>query len=206
MKIWTVEEYLQFSRAIRDDSLANICFELLFWTGMTSGELMALSWNDIDLEYGRISITKAIRCKSGEQKICKFDKNSYAFRVVTLPGKVVRELISYKNEIPTGKETIQELIDGKHVAFHITGNYLRKKLVSGCKTAGMPAIRVSDLRYSHIFLLCWMYFSVGDIAERLGISEISVVRQYSGFFSSEREKIAETLEEFRAYVMLHPQK
>jgi len=58
MQFWTVEEFKKFIAAVEDKSTSKVAFELLFWTGMRSGELLALTLNDFDFEAQTVSINK----------------------------------------------------------------------------------------------------------------------------------------------------
>ena len=49
---WTLEEFQKFSDAIMDKQDSWIAFQILFWTGMRIGELLALQMKDIDFEQG----------------------------------------------------------------------------------------------------------------------------------------------------------
>lgn len=43
MQFWTKDEYLKFSDAIMDKPLSFYTFEILYWTGIRIGELLALT-------------------------------------------------------------------------------------------------------------------------------------------------------------------
>ena len=43
MQFWTKDEYLRFSEAVMDKPLSFHAFELLYWTGIRCGELLALT-------------------------------------------------------------------------------------------------------------------------------------------------------------------
>ena len=53
---WTLEEFQKFSDAIMDKQDSWIGFQILFWTGMRIGELLALQVKDIDFEQGTLYI------------------------------------------------------------------------------------------------------------------------------------------------------
>ena len=50
MLFWTTEEYKKFSEAVIDKPVSFYAFEMLYWTGMRLGELLALTMEDFDLE------------------------------------------------------------------------------------------------------------------------------------------------------------
>ena len=63
MNIWTQAQYEQFSAAIQKSSV-KLAFDVLFYTGMRSGELLALTPADI-LPSKRIDINKLCKSKWG---------------------------------------------------------------------------------------------------------------------------------------------
>jgi integrase len=65
MDYWTYDEYIAFREGVKDKSLSYICFEVLYWTGMREGELLALSPADIDLDNKTISINRTYQRISG---------------------------------------------------------------------------------------------------------------------------------------------
>ena len=58
MDYWTYDEYIDFREGVKDKPLSYICFEILYWTGLREGELLALSPADIDLDNKLISINR----------------------------------------------------------------------------------------------------------------------------------------------------
>ena len=59
MNFWTKQEYLRFSEAIMDKPLSFYAFEVLYWTGIRRGELLALTPSDFIFETSELSITKS---------------------------------------------------------------------------------------------------------------------------------------------------
>ena len=50
MDFWTKEEYLKFSEAMMDKPRSYYAFEMLYWCGIRSGELLALTPADFDFQ------------------------------------------------------------------------------------------------------------------------------------------------------------
>ena len=57
MKFWTGDEYSRFSKAMVEKPLSYYAFELLYWTGIRCGELLALTRADFDLDNRKLRIT-----------------------------------------------------------------------------------------------------------------------------------------------------
>jgi len=66
MDYWTYDEYIAFREGVKDKPLSYICFEILYWTGMREGELLALSPADIDLDIKLISINRTYQRIGGK--------------------------------------------------------------------------------------------------------------------------------------------
>ena len=61
------EEFNAFLETVSDKPETRMAFLLLYWTGMRIGELLALTYDDINLEEKTISITKSYqRLKAGK--------------------------------------------------------------------------------------------------------------------------------------------
>ena len=69
MDFWTLDEYLLFRESIQDKPASYLCFEVLYWTGMREGEMLALTASDIDFEKKTISINKTFSRNKGKDVI-----------------------------------------------------------------------------------------------------------------------------------------
>ncbi len=49
-QFWTKQEFKQFLETVEDKLETKMAFLLLYWTGMRIGELLALTYKDIDVE------------------------------------------------------------------------------------------------------------------------------------------------------------
>ena len=101
MNFWTPEEYSLFFKAL-DDPLAEICFDMLYWTGMRVGELAALSPTDANLDTKEISVNKTYIRISGTEYIWS-PKTENSVRRILLPDFLNDELGFYLKKIYTGR-------------------------------------------------------------------------------------------------------
>ena len=96
---------------------------------------------------------------------------------------------------------IQEYFDlcydlqGKDRAFPITKNFLLRKIHAGADSAGLPHIRVHDLRHSHVSLLIHLGYHAVAIAQRVGHKSIDITYRYAHLFPSVQVDIADQLNE-----------
>lgn len=65
MQFWTKEEYLKFAEEMMDKPRSYYAFELLYWTGIRSGELLALTPGDFDFEKQTLRINKTFHRSKG---------------------------------------------------------------------------------------------------------------------------------------------
>ena len=57
---WTLEEFQKFSDAIMDKRDSWMAFQILFWTCMRIGELLALQVKDVNFEDGTIRVDESL--------------------------------------------------------------------------------------------------------------------------------------------------
>ena len=80
---WTLEEFQKFSDAIMDKQDSWIAFQILSWTGMRIGELLALQVKDIDFEQGTITVDESLTRLDGEDLITA-PKTESSVRVILI--------------------------------------------------------------------------------------------------------------------------
>ena len=69
MEFWTKQEFKHFLTFMDKKPEARMAFMLLYWTGMRIGELLALTYADIDLGKRIISISKSYQRLDGKDVI-----------------------------------------------------------------------------------------------------------------------------------------
>ena len=58
MLFWTLDEFKAFEKAVSDRVVTRTVFNLLYWSGMRSGEMMALTLSDFDFKGKAVDINK----------------------------------------------------------------------------------------------------------------------------------------------------
>ena len=156
---WTFEEYNKFiSSAILPEKY-QIYFEVLYWTGIRSGELHGLTPKDIDFTNQSISINKSFSSKYGALA----PKTEAGNRIIKIPEFLVQKLKVY----------IETLIcDDDTYLFPIANVNLAYTLKKVCAQENIKIIKIHGLRHSHASLLFNMGFSALMVKERLGHENI----------------------------------
>lgn len=190
MKFWNPNEYKRYI-AVVDDIIYIALFNVLYWCGLRIGEALALQWADIDLKVKTISISKTYT-KHGRQTTTPKTQNSY--RTVIMPDICfvsVRELFDmHSNTIGFDNNKLLFNFDKP-----LDDNSIRIKKDRWISQAGVPRIRIHDLRHSHVSLLISLGFSPFDIAKRLGHTVEMVNEVYGHWFDDAQKKMVNKLNE-----------
>ena len=189
MLFWTTEEYKKFSEAVIDKPVSFYAFEMLYWTGMRLGELLALTMEDFDFEKNTVRINKSYQRLQG-QDVITTPKTPKSNRTIKLPKFLAEEMQEYfamlYDQTPTDR------------IFLVTKSFLHHEMERGCKLSGVKKIRIHDLRHSHISHLIDLGFSAVAIADRVGHESIDITYRYSHLFPSKQVAMADRLDAVNA--------
>lgn len=184
MQFWTKEQFYTFLAAVQDKPTSYEAFQLLFWTGMRSGELLALTAEDILLKEKSIRINKTYQ-RVRQQDIISEPKTPKSNRIVTIPDflcKILRSYIKKRRLQPQDR------------LFPYTKHYLHHEMTRGCRKSNIPRIRLHDLRHSHASLLIELNFSPLLISERLGHEKIdTTLNIYGHLYPNKQAELAKAL-------------
>ena len=83
--------------------------------------------------------------------------------------------------------------------FTVTKSYLHREMDRGGKEAGVPRIRIHDIRHSAVSLLIDMGFSATAIADRVGHESIDITYNYAHLFPSKQAEMADSFVDYKKY-------
>ena len=190
MDYWTYDEYIAFREGVKDKSLSYICFEVLYWTGMREGELLALSPADIDLDNKTISINRTYQRIEGKD-VFTSPKTRKSKRKIPIPDFLCQELSDYIQS--------RYMLDADERLFPVTKSYLSHEMIRGCKKTGVKKIRIHDIRHSHASLLINQGCDALMLADRLGHEKVSTtLNTYSHLFPHKQQEPVHSLESLQA--------
>lgn len=182
MDYWTPDEFRSFVMTLRNPRQI-MAFYMLFWTGMRSGEMLALTWEDISFEDNSISVSKSY-ARLHKQDIITTGKTRASRRIVIMPAFLAAMLQDFRQ--------LTQAREGR--IFPCTRGMLTAAIKKGIKAAGVKEIRLHDLRHSHASLLINAGFRPLDVADRLGHSNAGITLSvYTHFYESKRTELAEKL-------------
>lgn len=186
MKFWTTEQFKTFIK-FNDKPISKLAFEILFWTGMRSGELMALTFNDIDLKNNLINIDKTYTRLNGKD-IINPPKTPKSKRKVSIPKTLSLDIETYINKLYDFNKSDR--------IFSFTKFFLTHEMKRVCKKSNVPIIRIHDLRHSHASLLIELGFTPLLISERLGHEKVqTTLDTYSHLYPNKDTMVSNKLDE-----------
>ena len=160
-------------------------FEMLYWTGIREGELLALTPADFNFEKKTLRINKSYQRLEGEDVITD-PKTPKSNRTIVMPDFLAIEMEDFIKSIYGIK--INDRI------FTISKSYLHHEMDRGAKLAGVKRIRIHGLRHSHISLSINLGFSALAIGERVGHEAVDITYHYAHLFPTVQTDMAEQLE------------
>ena len=184
MQVWTKEEYIKFSDAIKDNPDSFYAFEILYWCGVRIGELLALTGRDFNFEAKTMTINKSYQ-RLGKKDYITAPKTEKSNRIISLPDFLCTELQKFLRR--------KRRINSKKRIFTMSRNFLHTEMNRGAKAANIKRVRIHDLRHSHVSLLISMGFTPVDIAGRLGHESIDITLHYAHMFPTRQTEMAERL-------------
>jgi phage integrase len=162
MQILTLQEFNKMIDYVTDKE-NKFFYIILFWTGMRKGELLALTYEDVDFENKTISINKNFQIVRGEKVITdpKTPKSKRVIAVNDIVLNCIKEMwdTTYK---PNKTDTI----------FYVSKYSLKRQLDTACKRAKVPQIRIHDLRHSHASYLLSNGINIVILSRRLGHEKV----------------------------------
>lgn len=183
INFWTIQQFNQVLEHV-EDIRARIALLILFYSGIRFGELRALTLADFDFNANTIDINKSIQLRNTGNLITP-PKTQNGIRIVTMPQSIMDEVRAYTN-------SIYGLLPQEEV-FDFTKSLIRGTMKRCSEKAGVPLIRIHDLRHSHVSLLIDMGFTPILIAERIGDTVQMVNNTYGHLYPNRHEEVAEKL-------------
>ena len=155
----------EFLRAVAADRL-NALYVIALCCGLRRGEVLALSWRDVDFEHGTIAIRRTFTKVPGGWMLSE-TKTASSNRVVRLPELALEALRHRKLEQLADEHTAGDswrrgdpaLIFTTSLGHHFDGDNLRREFQRHLKRAGLPNMPFHALRHSAATLMLALGFN-----------------------------------------------
>lgn len=200
MQTLTREQVQALFQATAGDRL-HALWVLFCTTGLRLGEATGLRWDDVDLATGRLTVTRALQRQKGVGLVFVEPKSARSRRTIHLAPLARQTLQEHR------KRQIQERLqagplwqDHRLVFCTPTGGpldpaWVNEALHRALATAGLPRIRVHDLRHTAASLLLAAGTNPKLVQELLGHSTIVLTLDtYSHVTPALHQEVAERME------------
>ena len=162
-------------------------------TGMRPGEYLALLWQDIDLDNGRLVVQRSLyRIRKGGWRF-EPPKTKGSHRTVTLPAGLVELLREHKAAQPEIDPEKPDFVFRTYTGQPVHSINLRRlALKRTLQVAGLdPRLHLYSLRHSHATSLLQAGINPKIVAERLGHSSVHMTLDvYSHVIPSMQQEVA----------------
>jgi integrase len=167
-------------------------------TGLRQGELLALTWENVDLARGLIHV-KATLTKNEEGELrATPPKTAASVRTVKLPKTTAEMLREYQKRQMASKIGLSTWIfpnwDGGPMP---KDGFVRREFRRVAKKAGVPGLSFHGLRHSHATMLASLGANIKAVQERLGHSTTRMTLDvYSHVTSTMQDQAVAALDAF----------
>ena len=184
VRFYTMEQWRKFISVVHDPTL-HLFFSLLYYTGARRGEVECLTPDDFDGKSIRINKTLTRRGENAWNITSPKTKSS--IRTVSIPESLADEM------------TVYLALNGRHRLIWgdepLPPRTTDRRWVTYQELAGLPHIRMHDLRHSHASFLLSQGVSIVAVSRRLGHkSTQQTLDTYSHMMPSEEEHILRVLD------------
>ena len=168
--VLNVEQARTFVRAISGHPYGPL-FALALTTGMRPSEYLGLTWNDLDLDRGTVSVSHTLEWRKGGWQFAE-TKRSRSRRLVKLQAWVVALL---RERIPKEKEAAGDLLlfRARRGGPIRESRFVQDHFKPLLKSAELPAIRLYDLRHTAATISLIAGVSPKVISEQLGHASVA---------------------------------
>ncbi len=200
-----VHQFLETAR-IKEDPLQDL-YAILIASGMREGEALGLKWSRVDWAAKSILVVEQVqwpdKTAPGEKHfIFKEPKTAYSRRRIVMGPVSMERLRAQQNRVKqlqlvAGRRWQEyDLVFPSQVGTPMEPTNMSRRFKDLLKEAGLPSIRVHDLRHTSASLLLLQGVNPKVVCERLGHSDVSTtLRLYSHVLPSLQAEAAQRMDD-----------
>lgn len=180
--VWTPEELRRFLILAANDRLSPL-WQLLASEGMRRGEALGLRWADVNWERGTVHIAQTViadKHDRGAAKIQPRGKTATSSRQVKLTGQTLallaehQDLQRFVRHAAGDRWQDHDLIVSTSLGTPVNPANVSRSFNALIIAAGLPKIRLHDLRHTAASLMLRAGVPVKQISERLGHANVRI--------------------------------
>ena len=179
MRTWTAEQARMFLDSVRSDRLY-AAYALALTTGLRRGELLGLAWRDVDLEVGWLNVRQTVISVNFKVQLST-PKTASGRRSVGLDSGTVELLrehrlrqLKERHDLGLAAQQPDDLVFATVEGAPLHPGLFTDTFDRRVKAAGVPRIRLHDLRHTAATLLLSAGVHPKVVQERLGHSSVSI--------------------------------
>lgn len=197
IQVWTPEQLGTFVEHITEHRLCGP-YTLIATTGMRRGEILGLTWDNVDLEKQQIAINTT-RIRAGNAVVYQSPKSDASRRTISIDAHTTEALRKWRIAQAEERLAIGEHWPDKkgHVVTEPDGrlpdpNTFTRRFKAICQKLKLPVIRLHDLRHSYVVASRKAGVPLKTISARVGHADINVTsRVYDHVLRDDDEDAAE---------------
>jgi integrase len=179
MRTLSAAETRKLLEAARGDKLEAL-YMLAVHTGMRQGELLALKWQDVDLENAKLSVRRTLTMSGGRILLGEL-KTKKSRRTIRLTDPAARALREHLARQLDGMERLGDAYRDEGLVFASAvgtlmnpTNLRRRSFAALLQRSNLPKIRFHDLRHTCATLLLTRNLHPKYVQELLGHANIAI--------------------------------
>lgn len=189
-----MKDYLFYLNKSGSNPTLNLLIEVMYLTGLRSGEALGLTWDVIDVDQKTIEVKQTLQMRGArENYYLSSPKTLTGYRTVTINDRCVE---IFKGLRSSESEFVFTTTNHMPIYLNVFNNYLRKTFKnSGLAKSQLFRMTSHVLRHSHISLLVEMNIPLRVIMDRVGHSdEKTTLTVYTHITEGMKMKLGEELE------------
>jgi len=197
MKFWDAEQLHRFLDHVEGDRL-KAAWHLLAMTGMRRGEVLGLRWHDIDLEARRLAVRHTITAVG--YAITESTPKTHQARTIDLDPGTAEQLRAHLERQPKEKEAWgpgyrdSDLVFRREDGSPVHPQLFSQQFEREIRRAGLPQIRLHDVRHTHATIALRAGVPIKVISERLGHEDPAfTMKQYAHVIPGMQAEAAELI-------------
>lgn len=184
ISIWSQEDFDRFISVVEDER-HKVVFSILYYCGLRCGELQALTPKDFDGKRFYVHCTYTRKTTDGSPYKITETKN-YNNRYVPIPAPVLPLIENWYK-----KNKGNDFLVGTSSPLH--NSTIQNAFTRYTQKAGLPKIRIHDLRHSYVSLLISHGANFTIVAKLIGDNPEQVVKTYAHYFNKDIDDIISSI-------------
>lgn len=166
--------------AAADETSIGPFVRLALMTGMRRGELLGLRWADVDFEGGALHVQQTAQRIAGQGIVFRQPKTRLSRRSIALSPDAVGVLRQHRRRQAEARLLAgsaygdRDLVFATGLGTPIEPGNLRRSWVGIIRAAGLPGLRIHDLRHAHATLMLSQGVHPKVVSERLGHASVNI--------------------------------